>query len=107
MQPGRGAGRTRNRPWAVRQFDKDTAHLFDFLVRPNQMFVTEKVTKTQFPSFSLRLDASVEGPKLSSQLVGRVASHPERFLVSHFLPRWADRGLAESTSREHGKQFCC
>ena len=68
---------------SLRQLEEDAADFFDFLVRPNHVFVPQQVSEPQFAGFGLGLDARVEWPIFGPQLICRVASHPESLFVSH------------------------
>ena len=47
------------------------------------MFVAQQVSKTELAGFYFRLFAGVERAVFGSQLLGRVARHPENVFVSH------------------------
>jgi hypothetical protein len=67
----------------ILQFEEDAAYFFNFFVRSENVFVAEKVSETELAGFEFSLFAGVERPIFGSQLLGRVASHPENVLVSH------------------------
>jgi hypothetical protein len=67
----------------ILQFEKNAAHFFDLFVRTNDVLVAQQVSKAEFAGFDFRFFAGVERPVLGSQLLGRVARHPENVFVSH------------------------
>ncbi len=67
----------------VLQFEKDAAHFFDLFVRAHDVLVAQKVSKAEFAGFDFRFFAGVERAVFGSQLLGRVARHPENVFVSH------------------------
>jgi hypothetical protein len=67
----------------VLQFQENAAYFFDLFVGTQNVFVTQQVSKAEFAGFDFRFLAGVERPIFGSQLLGRVASHPESIFVSH------------------------
>src|ERR1700746_2514560 len=73
-----------SRPRFGFQFNENTAYFFDIFVLPNQVFVTQQVAESEPIGLSFGLTASVERAILGPQLLGRIAGHPEGFLIDHF-----------------------
>src|SRR5271166_1057700 len=71
----------------VLQLNKDTAYLFDLFITAENMFVAQQVSKAEFAGLVFCFLAGVEWPVFGSQLLGRVARHPENILVSHTVPQ--------------------
>src|SRR5271154_5824702 len=91
MQSHFSAGGAAGMQFAVRrqgydgigQFDEDAADLLDVIICIYHMLVAQEVTKSQLAGFGLGFSTSVKRSIFGSQLLGRVTSHPESFLMCH------------------------
>jgi hypothetical protein len=67
----------------VLEFEKDAAHFLDLFVGAENVLVAQQVSKAEFAGFDFRFLAGVERAVFGSQLLGRVAGHPENVFVRH------------------------
>src|SRR6266702_6883808 len=68
-----------------RQFHKNTADFFDFLVYAEKMLVAQQISETELPGLTLCFGARVERTILGPKLFGGVSRHPESFFICHLL----------------------
>jgi len=67
----------------IRQLQEHAAHFFNFSFVAYQVFVAQKVPKSQLSGFLLGFFTGMKRTVFGSQLLGRIASHPENVLVRH------------------------
>ena len=83
-----GAARVEDHPrthWGlhVLQLEENAADFFDLFVGTENVFVAQKVSKAEFARLGFCFFAGVEWPVFGSQLLSRVASHPENVFWGH------------------------
>src|SRR5262249_30749563 len=81
----------------VLELDENAADFFDLFVCAEDVFVAEQVSEAELAGLVFGFGAGVKGSVFGSQLLGRVAGHPESFFVAHaYLSRWDSTARAGS-----------
>jgi len=70
----------------VLEFEENAADFFDFFVGTEDVFIAKQVSEAKFAGLEFGFLAGMERPIFGTQLLSRVASHPERIFVSHAYP---------------------
>jgi hypothetical protein len=76
-------GRDFGRHSSSGQFDKDAAHLLNFLIFAEKMLVTQEITKTELSSLGFGFAPRKKRAVFRPQLLGGVTRHPKDLSVSH------------------------